>query len=294
MVKSKAGLGSTRFASLQSEPMVSLVLPVHEQAKSIGRSLKRLAAYCSQNKLPAEVVVVDDGSTDETGEVAVRWTEHFQSLVVLRHGEARGLGAAARTGALVARGKWVIVTDSDLSVAIEELPVLLDALDSGADVAVASRAIEGSEIARGHPWPQRASEGVLKLFVRLFVRPGVRDTFSGTTAWLRGAARAAAERAHSSGLGYAAEWIGIAQRLGLHVVECPVRWESHAQGLEGTDIFPVLRELVHAGKRLKGAEYLAPLPARQALHDTSFIRYDAAAAGWQRAAAAGWGPSSDA
>lgn len=282
MVKPKPGLGSTRFASLKTEPIMSLVLPVREQSKVIGRTLKRLAAYCAQNGLQVEILVVDDGSKDDTGEVAVRWTEHFQSLIVLRHGERRGLGAAARTGALVARGRWVVVTDPELSVGIEELPILLDALENGADVAVASRSLPGAEVARAHPWPRRTVEGVLSLFARVLVRPGVRDSFSGTSAWLRGAARAAAERAHSTGAGYAAEWLGIARRLGLHVVECPVRWESHAQGLSDVSMLPTLRELASAGRRLTGAEYLAPLPSRQTLHDTSFVRYDAAAAGYSK------------
>ncbi|MCE9594261.1 MAG: glycosyltransferase [Planctomycetes bacterium] len=253
------------------EPSLTIVLALEDQAQIVGRALKTTVAYCTERGSTAEVIVVDDGSTDGSAEVAARWTEHLQSLQVVRHHKRRGRGAAARTGVLLSRGRKVIVFGADLAVAIEDLDGLVDALDQGADIAVASRALDDSDIGRQASMLRRMSEGVLTAAARCLVHPGVKDSFCGAHAYLRGAARAVAERAHSTGDGWAAEWLAIGQRLGLQVAECPVRWASPELGETKLRFLPTLAELVHAGRRLKNVEYLAPLPTRQTLADTSFV-----------------------
>jgi hypothetical protein len=109
----------------------------------------------------------------------------------------------------------------------------------------------------------------------------VSDASSGVHAWLRGAARSIAARSSCDGPPYMAEWIAIARRVNLSVVERPVRWTTPGTALARTS-FLHLCELARAGRRLSGADYVAPLPDRATLADTSFVRFDATRAASDR------------
>lgn len=257
--------------SRSSETALSIVLTLEDQARIVGRTVKQVVGFCAHRGGVSELIVVDDASSDGSAEVAARWVEHVDSLQVVRHHRRRGRGAAARTGVLLTRGRSVLVLGADLAVALEDLDGLLDVLECGADVSVASRALVDSDVARPAPLLRRVSEGVLTAAARCLVRPGVRDSFCGAHAYLRGAARAVAERARVTGDGWGAEWLAIAQRLGLQVQECPVRWANPDLCETKLRFLPTLAELARAGRRLKHAEYLAPLPARETLADTSFV-----------------------
>ncbi|MBI5431305.1 MAG: glycosyltransferase [Planctomycetes bacterium] len=259
-----------------AEPSLSIVLTLEDQARIVGRTLKQVVGHCAERGGGAELIVVDDASTDGSAEVAARWTEHMDGLRVVRHHARRGRGAAARTGVLLSKGRKVLVLGADLAVDLDDLDDVLDLLDRGADVAVASRRMEESDISRRASLLRRVSEGVLIAVAHCLVRPGVRDSFCGAHAYRRGAAKSVAERAHSTGDGWAVEWLAIAQRLGLQVSECPVRWASPDLGETKLRFLPTLAELARAGRRLKNVDYLAPLPARQTLAETSFV--DAAVA----------------
>ncbi|MCK6446161.1 MAG: glycosyltransferase [Planctomycetes bacterium] len=254
-----------------SEPVLSVVLLLENQARVVGRTLKQLVGFCEARRVTHEFVVVDDASSDGSGEVAARWTEHVDALRVVRHARRRGRGAAARTGVLLSRGKRVVVLGTELGVALEDVAGLLDALASGADVALASRALADSEVERKAAWARRVCEGVLSIAARCLVRSGVRDSFGGALAFSQPVGKALAERAHSTGDGWAAEWLAIAHRLGLQVQECPVRWASPDLGDTKLRFLPTLAELARAGRRLKEVQYLAPLPSRETLADTSFV-----------------------
>jgi hypothetical protein len=253
------------------EPGLSVVITLEDQAQIVGRTLKHVVGYCAARGETCELVVVDDASTDGSAEVAARWVEHLAALQVARHHRRKGRGAATRTGVLLTRGRRVLVLSADLAVELEDVDGLLESLDMGSDVAVASRKLADSDVARPAPFRRRVAERVLSAAASCLVRPGVRDSFCGAQAYTRSAARAVAERASASGDGWGAEWLAIAQRLGLQVAECPVRWSNPELGETKLRMLATLAELARAGRRLRNVEYLAPLPARETLADTSFV-----------------------
>jgi dolichyl-phosphate beta-glucosyltransferase len=205
---------------------LSLVIPAFREAARLGPSLQRVARWLEAWGQPAEVVVVDDGSRDETAEVARAHAPLFARLRVLRHAANRGKGAAVRTGVLAAQGRLVAFADADLAAPIEALSRLLAALERGADVAVASRRTQGADIARQQPLARRVAGHAFRGLVRAIVPTGVSDTQCGLKAFRREAARHLASRARLDGWAFDVEWLARARRSGMSVAEVPVRWSD--------------------------------------------------------------------
>ncbi len=205
---------------------LSLVIPAFREAARLGPSLQRVARWLEAWGGAAEVLVVDDGSPDETAEVARAHAPLFARLRVLRHATNRGKGAAVRTGVLAAEGRLVAFADADLAAPIEALSRLLNALESGADVAVASRRTRGADIARRQPLARRVAGSAFRTLVRVIVPTGVSDTQCGLKAFRREAARHLASRARLDGWAFDVEWLARARRAGMSVAEVPVRWSD--------------------------------------------------------------------
>src|SRR5262249_8844948 len=124
----------------------SIIIPSFNEELRLPATLEKIAAYVQKNERPTEVIVVDDGSTDRTAEVAAAYRAQMPMLRVVSNGVNRGKGFSVRHGMLEARGEFVIFTDADLSSPIEEADKLLVGLASGFDVAIGSRAMDRSLI----------------------------------------------------------------------------------------------------------------------------------------------------
>jgi len=205
---------------------LTLVIPAYRESARLGPSLQRVARWLEAWGGSAEVVVVDDGSPDDTAEVARAHAALFARLRVLRHPVNRGKGAAVRTGVLAAEGRLVAFADADLAAPIEALSRLLSALERGADVAVASRRTQGADIARRQPLARRVAGHAFRALVRALVPTGVSDTQCGLKAFRREAARRLAAQSRLDGWAFDVEWLARARRLGLSVAEVPVRWSD--------------------------------------------------------------------
>src|SRR5262245_43678116 len=123
------------------QPLVSIVVPAFNEAARIGDSIKKIDAFIRQSSIAIELIVVDDGSRDNTSDVVSR--SQAKALRLVRNPENHGKGYSVRQGVLSASGKYVLFTDADLSAPIEELNKLLEvALKEGADVVIGSRALD--------------------------------------------------------------------------------------------------------------------------------------------------------
>ncbi len=208
---------------------LSLVIPAYREAARLPPSLERVARFLDGQAWAAEVLVVDDGSPDETAAIAQRFGPRFRQLRVLRHDHNRGKGAAVRTGVLAASGQFIAFIDADLAAPIDALPRLCAALEQGADVAVASRRTQGADIARAQPIPRRLAGWAFRRAVNALVPVGVADTQCGLKAFRRAAGLQLAQRSRVDGWAFDVEWLALARRLGLRVTECPVRWTDDAR-----------------------------------------------------------------
>ncbi len=197
------------------------MIPAYNEEGRLPPTLDRLRAYLGQGSLAYEIVVVDDGSADFTSEVA-----RVHGATVVRNDTNRGKGFAARRGMLLARGGRRLMTDADLSTPIEDLPRLMARLDEGYDIAIASRALPGSNIEVRQPAYREAMGRLFNVCVRVLAVPGLHDTQCGFKLFTAEAAEASFEPLRLDGFSFDVETLFIARRRGFRIAEVPVTWRN--------------------------------------------------------------------
>jgi len=153
---------------------VSVVVPTYNERETLSELVGRLHQALGSGY---EVVVVDDSSPDGTADLARELGRQHPVRVLQRPGKL-GLGSAVLEGARAASGRWVVVMDADLSHPPEVVPQLVDALRSGAELAVGSRYVPGGGV-RDWPWRRRLMSRVAVALARLWLRERVSDPVSG-------------------------------------------------------------------------------------------------------------------
>ncbi|MEK7554560.1 MAG: dolichyl-phosphate beta-glucosyltransferase [Patescibacteria group bacterium] len=198
---------------------LSVVIPAWNEELRIGDTVRKISDYLVGKEFLFEIIVADDGSTDQTREIAERAGKSVRVLI-LPH---RGKGNAVREGMLAASGDLILVTDADLSTPIEEIERFLQ-ID--ASVVIASRALPTSIIPVHQPRYREIGGKLLNIAVRLVVLPGIKDTQCGFKLFQAKAAKEIFRRQTIPGFGFDIEILFIARRFGYQVIELPVRWTN--------------------------------------------------------------------
>jgi len=211
-----------------SEPFLSIVIPAYNEALRIGATLEKVWQYVDSRNFACELIIVDDGSRDETPEILQRFQDRHPAVRLLRNEPNRGKGYSVRRGVLEARGEFVLFTDADLSAPIEETNKLLGALEStGADAAVGSRALDRRLIGIHQPWRREMGGRVFNLLVRILTGLKIRDTQCGLKLFRRASTERAFELQRVTGFGFDPEVLFLIERIGGKIVEVPVRWNDN-------------------------------------------------------------------
>ena len=209
-------------------PEISSIIPAFDEALRLPATLDRIERFITEGRLKAEVIVVDDGSRDDTAEVVKQRTTRWPALRLVLAGH-NGKGAAVRLGMAAAAGRYRVFSDADLSVPIEDLEKLLKPLREGAGVAIASRALKDSEIELHQPWYRETMGKVFNRLVRIFVLGGVHDTQCGFKAFTAEVAERVFPPLQTHGFGFDVEVLYRAQRAGYRIAEVPTRWINSPQ-----------------------------------------------------------------
>jgi dolichyl-phosphate beta-glucosyltransferase len=203
-------------------PSLSIVLPCLDEAKRLPGTLAAYLAHFPPDRAEVELIVVDDGSTDGTHAVADQIAAADPRVRVVRTTRNHGKGYAVRTGIQAAQGEVVVFTDADGSYGPEQLERVMAALER-APVAIGARL--GGQAGAGPPLRRLASR-VFNRVMRLLLGLPFHDTQCGLKGFRRGAAEATFRRARVDGFAFDAEALWIAHRLGIEVLEVPVRAEE--------------------------------------------------------------------
>lgn len=208
---------------MSSRPELSVVVPAFNEEARLPRSLARIREYLRHAHPSSEIIVVDDGSTDQTADAVRSLQKETPELEILISERNRGKGYSVRKGILAARGEITLFTDADLSAPIEEAEKLFAALRS-ADIAIGSRALDRSLI-RVHESRSREFAGILfNLMVRLATNLPFKDTQCGFKAFRTNRSRVIFEQQTTEGFGFDPEILFLAKRHSLRTVEVPVVW----------------------------------------------------------------------
>jgi len=210
---------------------LSIVLPAFDEEERLGGTITRILEYLVANSVNAELIVVDDGSSDRTAEVARESAAAFPQIEtnVIRYEENRGKGFAVKTGLLAARADLALFSDADLSTPIEEMDKLLDPIRRGKyDVTFGSRAIDRSLIGTHQPWRREQGGKVMNLIIRTMSGLPFADTQCGFKAFNLAKFRPLLDKMQIDRFGFDVEFLFVAKYHGLKLAEIPVRWNDVA------------------------------------------------------------------
>lgn len=253
----------TNTGGVLMKPELSIIVPAYNESQRLPNTLNDMQLVLQERAFSAEVIVVDDGSSDGTAERVRGLVAGMPQLRVIECEENRGKGEAVRTGVLAARGEVVLFMDADNSVSLDQVDLLLQSIQAGADAAIGSRYLERSDMARPQPWYRVAWSRLANWFVQRALLRGVIDTQCGFKAFRAEPARRAFEQLTISGWGFDLEVLTLLQEMGYQTVEVPVTFiddpRSRIDPL--ADAWGVARDFVQVKLNLLRGRYdVAPRP----------------------------------
>jgi glycosyltransferase involved in cell wall biosynthesis len=207
-----------------AHPQVSIVIPAYNESARIEGALARVMGCIAERGWDAEVLVVDDGSRDETVEIVERWMEDHPRLHLVKNPGNRGKGYSVRNGLLQAAGEVVMFTDADLSAPMEEAELLFAALEDGADVAIGSRWMDRTSQTIHQPVYRQVFGRCFNWITRTVMGLPFKDTQCGFKAFKREAAQVIFRLQTIERWGFDPEILFIAQKLKYVIREVPVTW----------------------------------------------------------------------
>lgn len=209
------------MAEIPTSPRLTVVIPAFNEEKRLDSTLARIREYLVERGESFEILVVDDGSTDGTAAVVQRFAGPDCRLLRLERNS--GKGTAVRTGVLASRGRWVLITDADLSAPIEELETL-EGHAGKADLILGSRAQVGSRIGRRQPFFREMMGKTFNLIIRSLGLSDLRDTQCGFKLIRGEVARLLFARMTVDRFAFDIELVWLARALGYRVIEVGVVW----------------------------------------------------------------------
>lgn len=203
-------------------PFLSIVIPAHNEESRLPRTLGQIFVFLSKQPYTSEVIIVENGSSDRTLELAHEFAQKYSNLIVI-HEEQSGKGNAVRRGMLHARGEYRFACDADLSMPIEETSKFLPPTLNGFDIAIASREATGA-IRYHEPSYRHLGGRAINLIIRLSILPGLDDTQCGFKCFRADVAEDLFKQQTLNGWSFDIEILYLARRKKMRIKEIPIHW----------------------------------------------------------------------
>lgn len=209
---------------------LSIVIPAYNEERRIPRTLARIVYYIKKNNVDAEVIVVDDGSDDQTLALVETFTKTYDFVRIIQNSKNMGKGCAVRKGILAAKGEYILFTDADNFTPIQELKKLLQYVETGKfDIAIGSRALKESEVKIRQPLFRETMGKAFNLLVKLFLFRDFNDTQCGFKLFSRNAAQEIFSLQRFNRFFFDVEVLTIAKLHGYRIKEVAVVWVNNRQ-----------------------------------------------------------------
>ena len=203
-------------------PFISIIIPAYNEADRLPSTLRQLKVFLDAQTYDSEVLIIENGSTDNTLNIGQQFMESDQRFRAI-HLEARGKGLAVKHGMLIASGSYCFMCDADLSMPVEEIGRFLPPNLTDFDVAIGSREAPGAK-RFNEPIYRHLGGRAINLIIRLLALPGLNDTQCGFKCFQRDAAKEIFTRTVISGWSFDVEALFIARLRGYRIVELPIPW----------------------------------------------------------------------
>lgn len=235
---------------------LSIIIPAFNEERRIVRTLETIDRYFDKQGITREIIVIDDGSTDNTAGLVDAMSARIRGLHVVRYDRNRGKGYAVRTGIEKSRGKYVLFTDADNSTPIEEFEKFYPLLKHH-EVVIGSRYTTGSDVAIEQPKYRIILGRLGNFLIRAFVLDDISDTQCGFKAFQHNAAKDIFSRIKVNHFGFDIEILSVARMLHYSICEVPISWynspESRVRPIK--DALRTFSELVYIKLNLWGGRY---------------------------------------
>jgi len=206
---------------------LSLIVPVYNEEALIKQNLDKIVDYLSKRKYSSEIIVVDDGSNDNTYKILKKYKN--KNLRIFRLGTNQGKGSALKKGFLMAFGEYCVFTDADLSVDIQKLKPMLGELQKGGDVVIGSRRAKRASIDVAQPKPREMMGRVFTKLTQFITKTRLSDYTCGFKGFSQKAAKDVFSKSLIDRWAYDAEILFLAHKYDYKIVEIPVSWKNRKE-----------------------------------------------------------------
>ena len=207
---------------------ISVIIPAYNEGKRIRDTLIKTQSCLDILGKDYELIIVDDGSKDNTISVVAEFIEKNSRIKLFKNGTNRGKGYSVKKGMLNGTGDILLFSDADMSTPMETISNMIEYVNKGFDVVIGSRRVEGSRIEIHQNFIRENMGRIFNLLVRLIVVDGIKDTQCGFKLFTRAAARKIFELQRLENFVFDVEILYLAKKLGFKMVEVPVKWYNSA------------------------------------------------------------------
>lgn len=209
--------------------LISIIIPCYNEERRIGKTLEAIHSYLSSKDYQFEVLVVDNGSKDNTKKIIEEASKSMPEIRLISH-KSYGKGWAVKQGMLQAKGDFRVFTDADNSTDISHLDKLLPfAKNEGFDIVISSRRIEGAVITHPQPWHRQILGNLFAALVRAIVPLGIKDTQNGFKLFTAKAADDIFTRQSIYFWAFDVEILALGKKRGYKIKEVPITWVNDDQ-----------------------------------------------------------------
>ena len=227
---------------------LSVIIPAYNEQERLPRTLGRMVKFFRENRTSFEIVVVNDGSTDNSKAKILEYGEEYEEIILVDYSRNKGKGYAVSQGVLKGIGDLFLFSDADLSTPIEEYKNLLPFINSGHDIVIGSRRIKGSDIRIRQPVHRRILGRGFGLLTQIVFLRGIKDSQCGFKLFKRSVAKKAFGKRKVDGFSFDVEVLYIAKKhLQARIKEVPVEWSDSARLSKvraGRETFRMLKDLL--------------------------------------------------
>ena len=215
------------------KPFLSIIIPAYNESERLPLTLVDMDKRLSTVKYSYEIIVVNDGSTDNTAEIVKNMAEAVKNLKLIDNKANQGKGGVVKQGMLLAKGEYRLFTDADNSVSIDHfekmIPYLTGKDGEVSDVIIGSRAVRGSKLEPPQPFYRQILGKVGNIQIQIVNVPGIWDTQCGFKAFSERSAEKIFAISKINGWGFDIEALALARHFGYKIREIPVHWINDAK-----------------------------------------------------------------